>query len=193
VSYYWKTAAGNKSLTFDVLDAQGTSILNKSIGADVDWSLVNDIQLEAGEGKTYSLIWTYTSDDVIANADETAWIDTVQVSQLVENDFEYAGYTQTLLPDGFVTSAPEWISQNSVYYGVSGFAAKAAAVYAGLSVQCRIRWILQAALAPTTLDSYGKCIRRQDPVCRVTNSLSLEVLICSRVGTDWTRDDIYAW
>jgi len=146
-----------------VVDGQLTSGSATQLGELItaaqtpDWK---EFQYDLGlldEGE-YEIIWVYTNSAATGAENETAWVDGVEIATVSEGGslqegFGYPADTQISVADfgdPAITSdgTEEFILQNSVYYGTSGFAAQAGNVYNG--DVSRLTWEME--IGPYSMD-----------------------------------------
>lgn len=77
VSFFWKVSSqsGGDRLSFSV---EGTDI-EENISGDVDWEEVS-VTLDTG---THTLVWNYSKDSSSDSLEDTAWVDSLSLSQPV--------------------------------------------------------------------------------------------------------------
>ncbi|MFA5499850.1 MAG: LamG domain-containing protein, partial [Candidatus Omnitrophota bacterium] len=62
LSFFWKTAAGNKELKVEVYNGLNELVNTQTISGGTDWKQCNDITLGAGD--IYTIKWTYKNDNL---------------------------------------------------------------------------------------------------------------------------------
>ncbi|MFA5401587.1 MAG: hypothetical protein WC359_14150, partial [Dehalococcoidia bacterium] len=127
LNFVWKTSDGaGKALTVEVYDNLNNLVAQASIAGGADWQTISPITL--AKGQVYTVKWIYTNTEATGDDTQTAWVDSINVMlNTEEQSFDHPANTTIALPVAYTTDL--WVSQNTLAYGDTGFAAKAGAVY----------------------------------------------------------------